>query len=478
MRALQSQFGLLFLSLAAFAGDGVAAGTPHPSRLPMPPLNFTPPAVERIQLDCGAPLYLLKDPRLPLFSLYGLARAGSAYDPDGKEGLAALTSHVMRSGGTTRVDADELDRQLEFMGADLATGTNEDAGSMHLSCLSRDIGKALPLTLDMLAHPAFRGDKLELRKEQVREAIRRWDDEPSQTVAREYRRLVYGAHPYAHPVIGEPGSMERISREDLHAFHRAQFNPSGMIFGAAGDFDRDTVVALLNSAFGARKGSAPPPPPPVTRREEPSLNYIARETEQAHLMLGHLGISRDDPDYIPLMVMNEILGGGAFSSRIMERVRSTEGLAYQAASRFTTRLRQGLFYAVCQTKQKSALDALAYLREEIEQIRSVPVGAEELTRAKDSYLHSFVFNFTSAAQCVEQMVDLEFYGLPRDYLRTYLARVAAVTREDILRVARGHLHPARATILILGNATEFSKPLESLGKVHRLNVGDAAVSAH
>lgn len=440
----------------------------HPMLLEMPPLRFIPPEAERTVLNCGAPLYMFQDRSLPLFSFFGIARAGSAFDPPGKEGLAALTAEVMRTGGTRSMSPVEVDRELEYMAAAVGTTVNHDAASISLSCLSKDTDRALRICCEMLTHPAFGAERINLRKEQVREAIRRWNDEPGQIVSREFRRLVYGSHPYAHPVIGEPGSMDGISRQDIIAFHGEYLRPPAMIFGVAGDFDRETVIRLLNEAFGAAKGKAPPPLPPVEEPERRSLNYIRKETEQAHIMIGHLGIRRDNPDYLTVMLMNEILGAGSFSSRLLERVRETEGLAYHTTTDFTANVQRGLFYAVCQTKEATATDAISIVMEEMERIRSARVSEEELARAKESYTNGFVFRFTTADQIVEQMAGIEFYGLPRDYLKTFLDRVAAVTADDVLRVAQSYLHPDRATILVLGQMEEFSEPLDAFGKVTEL----------
>ncbi len=448
-------------------GCAAARGPAGPACISFPPLRFTPPEVERVVLDCGAPLYLLRDTRLPLFSFHAMARAGSAYDPKGKEGLAALAAEVMRTGGTLRMDPDELDRRIEFMGAELAVDADQDAASLSLSCLSRDTAEALGIALDVLLRPAFSPAKLDLRKEQVREAIRRWNDEPGQAVSREFRRLVYGDHPYAHPVIGEPGSMDAIGRGDLLEFHRARFNPSGMIFGAAGDFDRGALVAGLNAAFGAAKPYLPPPlPPPAGNAGGGRAIFLVRKgTQQAHIAAGHIGIRRADPDFIPVMIMNEILGGGVFSSRLLERIRSAEGLAYSAGSQFTPALQAGLFRASCQTKESTAAEALGIMIEEMERMRAGLVAEEEISRARDSYVNSFVFNFTNPSQAVGQMMGVEFMGLPRDYLKTYLAKVAAVTRGDVLRAAREHLHPDTATIVVLGEGADLSAALRRFGPV-------------
>ncbi|MDD5555763.1 MAG: pitrilysin family protein [bacterium] len=451
---------------------GACAAPPaarHPLDLALPPLRLEPPRVERLLLDCGAPLYILEDRSLPLFGFFGLARAGSAWDPQGKEGLAALVAETIRTGGAGRLGPEELDRELEFIAAAVSTTADQDAVSISLSCLSRDAERALPLVCDMLARPAFDPGRVELRKEQVREIIRRRNDEPRQIVGREFRRLVYGGDPYAHPVVGEPGAMDRIGRGDIEAFHGDRLAPAGMIFGAAGDFDRATVVRILNGAFGPapRAGEGLPPPPAAGTRR---VTLIERETEQAHIIVGHLGIRRDDPDYFRVMIMNEILGGGSFSSRILERVRVREGLAYHAATAFTTNLRDGLFYAVCQTKQETAAQALRIILEEIERIRSEPVTPDELAAAKESFSNSFVFRFATPLSSVEQAASLEFYGLPADYLETYLDRVAGVTAGDVLAAARARLHPDRAAILVLGDRSRISPPLEEFGPVRPLFV--------
>lgn len=464
---------ILAAALVSLALPG-CAGRVGPAQPATPPLAFTPPEPERIVLRCGATLYLLPDCSLPLFSLYAVARAGSAYDPPGKEGLAALTSSVMRTGGTGRLSPDEVDSRIEFMAAEINTGTNADASSISLSCLSKDIQKSLELVGDILLDPAFNQERLDLRKEEVREAIRRRDDEPSGIVSREFNRLIYGSYPYGHEAIGEPGSMERIGREDLIAFHRDYFKPSGLIIGVAGDFDRDTIVRTIDKALGSTRAGLPPKLPPAPIRPERTVAYINKDTEQAHLIIGHPGIRRDNPDYFPIMVMNEILGAGAFSSRILERVRVEAGLAYHASTCFTTNVQTGLFYAVCQTKEKSATEALSLILLEMERMRSERVSEGELARARDSFVNGFVFRFTTASQVVAQQVDIEFFGLPPDYLKTYVARVSAVTEEDVLRAAQTYLHPEKATILVLGKKDEFKPPLEKFGPVRTLKLGEVS----
>ncbi|MCX6358112.1 MAG: pitrilysin family protein [Candidatus Aureabacteria bacterium] len=440
----------------------------HPAEFRAERLRFAPPPVERVMLDCGAPCYLLPDRRLPLVDFFCIAPAGSAYDPGLKEGLAALTATVMRTGGTAELPADALDRELELRAAEVSAGTDQDAGTVALSCLSSVMDSALPYTLDIILHPAFAPEKLELRKAQMRELIRRWNDEPREIAEREFQRLVYGNHPYAHPVIGEPGSMDRISRDDLVAYHREHFRPSLMIFGVAGDFDRAAVIGLLNRRFGSARAPAPPPIPPVPTPAALAVDYLWKATEQAHLLIGNTGMRRDDPDYLVMTLMNDILGGSAFSSRMLERVRAEKGLAYHAGTNVSACLQAGLVYAVCQTKERSATTVLRIIIGEMERIREESVTPGELERAMDAAVNRFVFRFTRPSQVVTEMAWIEFYGLPRDYLATYVSRVMKITGNDILRVARAYLHPDRATILVVGERDQFEEPLDTFGPVRTI----------
>jgi predicted Zn-dependent peptidase len=339
---------------------------------------------------------------------------------------------------------------------------------VSLSCLSGDREKVSRIYFDILLHPLFSAGKVALRKDQVNEIIGRWNDEPGDIAFREFKRRVFGNSPYAHPVIGEPGTMAHITREDLIAFHRRYFDPSSMIFGVSGDFDKDKMRSLMNAALSRRDVPQSAPrfvPPPSPGR---AVYYIDRDTAQAHIIVGNVGTKRDNPDYIALEIMNEILGGGSLSSRLTDRIRVQKGLAYYVASGIDADRESGLFYAICQTREDAAISALRDILDEFERIRSVPVSERELEQAKEAYVNSFVFNFTTPALVVRQMVLIRFFGLPEDYLSRYVERVAAVTREDILRVARRYVLPAEAVILVLGDREKFSGPLDEFGEVHTI----------
>lgn len=437
------------------------------------PLDFTPPKVERIVLENGMILYLLEDHDLPLFHITARIKTGAVYEPPEKAGLASLTGSVMRSGGTVSMPADKMNEELEFMAASVETSVDRESGSASLSTLKKDIDKGLKIFADVIMNPAFPEDKIKMRKDEVIESIRRENDNPSQIAHREFRRILYDSkHPYSRKVDGTLETIEKISRDDMVLFHRKYFRPNNIILGISGDFQKDEIIRKLNAIFtGWKKEEVHFPEfPKVENRFEKSVHYVYKDINQANVIMGHLGIHRKSPDYFPVMVMNFILGGGSFTARIPGRIRSDEGLAYSAHSAFQTARDLGIFFVACQTKSESTNRAISIALEELEKIRKAPVGHEELVQAKETFMNQFIFRFTTSASIVAQKVDIEYEGLPLNYLETYLENVQAVTHEDIQQVARKYLHPDKIKILVVGDRDKFDKPLDNFGKVNVIEI--------
>ncbi|MGQ3685996.1 MAG: M16 family metallopeptidase [Candidatus Loosdrechtia sp.] len=438
------------------------------SRLEFEPLDFVPPKVERVVLENGMIVYILEDHSLPLFDLVARIRTGAVYEPPEKEGLANLAGHVMRSGGTVSMSADTINEELEFIAASVETSIDRESGTAALSVLKKDIDKGLNIFADILMNPAFPEDKIRMRKDEVIEAIRRENDHPSQIARREFRRIIYDAsHPYGRKVEGTLETIERITRDDMVAFHKKYFYPNNIILGISGDFDKEEIIKKLTKVFAGweRKEIQFPEVSKIVRQYERSVYYVHRDINQSNIMMGHLGIHRRNPDYFPVMMMNFILGGGSFKSRILSRIRSDEGLAYSASSVFQTAQDIGIFFVSCQTKLESTNRAISIALEELDKMRRMPVDAEELSQAKETFMNQFIFRFITSASIVRQKVDIEYEGLPLNYLETYLDSVKAITREDIQRVAREYLQPDGIKILVVGNKEKFDKPLDNFGKV-------------
>jgi len=466
-------FGLAFLLLFLSPIGLDSAGAADPRTLSFQPVEFHPPAAERVVLENGMVLYLLDDHELPLVSLNAMIRTGSVYEPADKIGLAGLTGAVMRSGGTPTISGDALDDELEFMAAGMSSTIGTDAGFASLDILSKDLDRGLALFSDMLMHPAFPQDKLDLARLQAVEGIRRRNDNPAGIASRQFARKVYGPD---HPLAREstPETIGRITREDLVAFHSAYYHPDSVILTVSGDFEKKEMIEKILRAFADWPPGRPELPslPPVRDPFRPSVNLVEKDISQTHLRIGHLGILQTDPDFFAVTILDDILGSGGFSSRLFKEVRTRQGLAYSVGSAFTPgHLEPGMFVAYAETKAPSTVQAITAIEHEIDRIRTEPVSEEELRLAKDSFLNSFVFSFSSRAQIANRQASLEYYGLPPDYLERFRDGIVAVTREGVQDVAQKHLRPDALILVAVGRPDRFDQPLSTLGKLNLISVG-------
>jgi predicted Zn-dependent peptidase len=437
------------------------------------PVTFTVPDVERVVLDNGIIVYLLPDPELPLVSVSAMIRTGAVYEPADRVGLASLTGTVMRTGGTARMTGDQIDEELEFLAASVAIGIGGESGTAGLDILKKDLPRGLAIFADLLRAPAFEPAKVEQAKRQVLEAIRRRPDNPAGIAAREFRKLIYGAdHPFGRESTTD--TVSRITREDLVAFHRQFFVPNSLMLGVTGDFEKAAMLDALRKAFGDWKPqtAALPPIPPVTASTSSRSVYVLhRDITQTHLRVGHLSVKEDDPEYFALALLEDILGGNSFTSRLFRDVRSRQGLAYSVGSRlFPGNLGPGVIMLQALTKAPTTHQTLSSMLDQMERLRKEPVTDEELQLAKDAFLNSFVFSFADAGQIVGRLMSLEYHGLPKDFLQRFRDSVVKLTKMDLLRVAYKHLHPDRVIILAVGKDDAFEKPLSTFGRINALTL--------
>jgi len=422
--------------------------------------------VKRKVLKNGMILYLMENHELPTFEMRAIIRTGNIYEPAEQIGLASLTGTVMRTGGTKSMTPDELNRRLEYIGARLSIWIGAESGGASLSSLSKDISEALEIFAGVLVHPGFDEAQLELEKEKRKEAIRRRNDRPGSILDREFSHLLYGDHPYGR--IQEWEQIRDLTAEDLRHFHQRYFKPNNIILGVAGDFNTRQITKKLEKTFkGWKKAEVSfPSRPEVAKGYRPGVYLIEKEITQSNLRMGHLGIKLGNPDEYAIRVMNFILGGGSFTSRMTSRVRSDEGLAYSVRSSFDTDSKDyGTFHAGCQTKAGSTHRAIEIMIEEIRRIREDLVTEDELETAREAYINKYVFNFTDPMSVLSQLMQIEYNGLPEDYLETYLDNVRKVTGEEVLRVAKEYLSPEGLTLLVVGDIPKFDKPLDDFGEV-------------
>ena len=435
-----------------------------------PEIKMTVPEVgkevRREVLDNGIILYMMENHSLPLFNITAYIRCGEAFVPIEQMAIPEMTGQIMRSGGTANIDPDSLNILLESLGARLEVYIGHEQGTASLNLLSGDKDIGIMLLADVLRNPAFPEDKIDLAKQQHKTDIQRRNDSPESIVSREFRYIVYGDHPMGR--ILEWEYVKPVTRDDLIACHRKYFAPNNLMLGITGDFEQDEIIKLINRYFGdwERKDINLSEIPGVTDVPKPGVYRISKDINQTSIRIGHLGIDRDNPDRYAVAIMNYILGGGSFTSRMTGKVRSDEGLAYSVGSVYQIGHRDlGLFYAYCQTKSETTYKAMRLMLDEIERIREGKVDDEELESAKDSYINRYVFNFDSPAKIVRQLMSIEFNNRPPDLLKVYLDNIRKVTKDDILRVAKKYLKPENLTFTVVGNPDNFDKSLDSFGPV-------------
>lgn len=443
-----------------------AAQTPSVSQLHFPPLRqVTVPKVETCKLANGMRVYLLEDHELPLVNGLALVRTGNLFDPAEKVGLATVTGTVMRTGGTRTKTGDQLDFELENIAAAVESNIGESSGQVSFSALRENTGEVLGIFHDVLTEPEFRQERIDLAKTQLASEISRRNDDADGIAAREYTNLVYGKDtPYGWEM--EYATLARILRDDLIAFHRRYCFPANVMLAVYGDFSTPAMKTEIERLFGNWTATQPPVPPfpPVGRKPVPGMFVANKEdVNQTVFYLGHLGGELRDPDDPALEVMADILGGG-FSSRLFKRVRTALGYAYGIGASWASDYdHPGLFEISGSTKSASTTDAISVVREEVERIRTSEVTDAELETARETSVNSFVFHFDTPAKTLTRLMRYEYFGYPRDFIFTFQKALLAVTKADVLRIAREHVHPEELTIVAVGKPAEFGRPLSALG---------------
>jgi zinc protease len=462
---------LLVPVLNVWAGD-MSLGDPR--QMKFKPVEFTPPDADRVVLENGMVVYLLEDHELPLISVSATVRTGGWLDPTDKVGLATLAGSVMRMGGGGGLSSEQVDEDLEQVAASLSISIGRQSGTASLDVLAKDFEKGLAIFAGLVRRPAFEPARLELAKLQAIEGIRRRQDNPGSVVSREFVKVLYGPD---HPTAREStiDSITRITRDDVVAFHQRTIHPNGIILGVTGDFDKQAMLASLREVFGDwKKGEVPDltiPDAPDAIGGHRTIRFINKDTSQTHLRVGQLSIRENDPDYVALAIANDILGGSSFRSRLFNDVRTKRGLAYSVGSRLNAGVHdQGVWLMRAETKLPSTQEVIERFVANMERMRTEPVTNEELEEAKEAYVNSFVFSFASPSAIVNRLVELEYDGLPKDFLQQLRERVVKLTKEEILAAAKKHWHPDRLTIVAVGLGEALPRVLSGFGDAKEIKL--------
>jgi zinc protease len=464
----------IFLSLLAPAPPARAQAESW-KQIPIPSLpEFHPQQPKRLELANGMVIFLQEDHELPLIGGTAVIRGGSREVPADKVGMIDIYGDVWRTGGTKSKTGDELDDYLEARAARVETGGDVDSTSISWSCLKGDFDDVFKLFVEVMREPAFREDQIDLAKRQLDTAISRRNDDAGGIAGREARKLAYGAvSPYAR--VEEYATVAAVTRDDLLDWHKNHLAPNNIILGVVGDFDSNAMEAKLKDAFGAwPKGPAAKKFQESFQQPKPGYYFVQKDdVNQSIIRMVDLGTTKDNPDYYAIEVLNEFFGG-SFASRLVSNIRTKKGLAYYVYGTIGTGYdHPGVLQLGMGTKSGTTAAAIDALYEELDILEKNPATPEELKKAKDSILNSFIFRFDSKAKVLRERMGYEFYGYPADFLERYRTGIEQVTQADVSRVARRYYHKNQLAVLVVGKAADFDRPLSSFGPVTALDISEA-----
>jgi len=476
------RLAILVLLLVLSSFSLAIAQVSKPEELKFPPLKFEPPnpASFRVVLANGLRAYIREERALPMVNITAIINTGKLYVPKEKAGLGDLMSECLIKGGTRTRTGQQIEERIDFLGGTLNFSVGERTSTLSMSVLSKDLDEGLDIFFDVLMNPEFREDSLKLARGRMIEQMRSANDNPSQVLNREFQKVLYGEHPLT--IQATRATVESLTPADLKSFHGKYFFPKNIILAAAGDFSREQLKNKINkyATKWANKSLSFPAVGKKFPEPEPGVYFIQKKINQGYVSVGHLGIEDTNPDYFAVQVMNFILGGGSFTSRITSKVRSDEGLAYNTGSRFTYRWGfPGTFSGYVQTKSETVGYAISLILKEFDRIRKEPVSEAEMETAINYYLESFADFFQSPINTMVNFANLELQGKPMNYYATYLDKVKAVNKDKVLEVARKYIQPDKMVIMIVGDfepcnkgSDKFPGPVDKLGKVHRVKLLD------
>jgi len=422
--------------------------------------------LHRAELANGLRVRILEDHRLPSFALGVIVPRGVGIESREQAGLAELTAEVMERGAGER-DALQLAEVVDSLGASLSVSAGWDSSSAQVSGLSRDLDPLFDVLADVVLRPRFDAEEVAKVRSERMGRLRHAADDPGTLASWNLARVLYPKHRYGLPSMGTLASVGKLQAAASRAFHHSIFTPRGAIFYAVGDVDPRTLLARVRRAYGDWSGGElPPPAPPPAPPDGRKVVLVDRpDLDQAHIALGHGGISRTAEDRIAVQLLNTVLGSGGFSSRLMSRIRAKEGLTYGIGSYFSMRRSAGPFGVYTFTRVPQVARLLRDTLAELERIVREPPSPEELSQAQSLRLGRFALGLETSRAVMAALLDLEVYGLPADSLDTYRRRVRDATPADAAAAAREHIHPQQLSIVVVGPAEALRSQLEPFGPV-------------
>ncbi len=450
---------LLCMLCGATAGWGEEhRDNKRPDHLTFEPLSWNMQTPDRIFLANGTKLYHHHNAELPLIDITLMFGVGRSIEDAANTGLLQLFGRALENGGTHNISASDFDAKLDSLAINLSVDTGPYTTTLQMSLLKEDLQAGMELLAQLVRNPGFEEERFATARQQLLEQVRRRLDNPGSIAGQLMLEHLYPDHPLGRQPTLE--TLAHITRADLLDLHQRYFGPENMYVAVSGDIAAHEAMQLMEESFSTWEQEAEHAEVPALK-ETPGVESLGpvivaqRPLSQTTIRLVERGITQDNPDVYAVEIMNFILGGGGFNSRLMREIRSNRGLAYSVFSHFSVGRRlQGAFYAGCETKAESVEEAVNLFASIMQDLRTEGVTAEELQLAKQSQINSFVFRFENSHSLVTRVMEYDFFGYPEDYLTRYRDHIGRVTVADVQRVAQKYLHPQHQAIILVGEMDE------------------------
>lgn len=425
-----------------------------------PPRSFKLPSITSYKLPNGLNVQLVEDHRVPFITASLGIKAGSSLEPNNLLGLASMTADML-SEGTKSKTSKQIADEIDFIGGSLSEASDYDNSLVTGAALSKYSDRLLSIMSDVVLHPTFPQDELQLKKTNLIQELAIKRSEPDFLLDERFAKVTFGNHPYS-VVAPTKETVEAMGRTDLERFHKDHYLPNDAYLVVVGDFDTNKLKEQISSDFDEWKsGKMPVEDQAAVPVQHGQRIYLVDRpgSVQSSIKLGNISIKKTDPDYFPMVVANQILGGGG-NARLFLNIREQKGYTYGAYSGVGARRQPGAFAAEAEVRTEVTAPALQEFLYELARLRNLKVSDKELSDAKSYLAGSFQLGLETQSGLTQRLLEEKLYDLPDNYLETYINKLLAVSTDDIRRVARKHIDTDNLVISVVGDANKIKPELE------------------
>ncbi len=406
--------------------------------------------IQKVTSKKGIEAWLVEDHTRPILSVHFAFTGGAAQDPDGKPGVATFVSGMLDEGAGN-LDSEAFQNRLEDLAAKLSVTASYDHMSVSYQALTQNREESLKLLQMALTSPHFEPKDMERIREQLIASLRVEEKDPNKAASTEWFKLAFGSHPYGRPPGGTLESVPAITPADLHGYVKRTFARDNLKIAVVGDIDAGSLSAALDSVFGALpEKSQRKPVQEVSWQNTSRQRIVQMPNPQSVVQFGFQGLKRNDPDFIPAYILNYVVGGGGFSSKLMQEVREKRGLAYSVYTYLYPLDHAGIFAGGVATENKAVGQSLDLIKAELERAAQEGLSEPELRTAKDYLIGSFALRFDTSGKIASQLLAIQLDDLGIDYIDRRNAEIEAITVADIKRVAKRLLEPKNLIVTVAG----------------------------